>query len=330
MPHAAAHHPTSGRRTAVLRSPAFLGHRTGAHPENPGRIAAIDAELDRQGLLPGRPEVPFRPAGLAALERVHDLAYLDEIEEIGLLGGGDLDPDTLVLADSWEVALTAAGAALAATGAVLEGRAEAAFALVRPPGHHALRNRGMGFCLVNNVAVAAAEALHRGLEHVAVIDWDVHHGNGTQDIFLEDPRVLYVSLHQSPLFPGTGAADERGRGAGEGFTLNIPLPPGTDDAAWLEAFDRAALPKLRAFRPELVLVSAGFDAHAADPLANFRVTEAGFDAIARRAAALADEHAGGRLVAVLEGGYHPEALGRSVAATLRALDGEPAPAPDRP
>ncbi len=317
--------PTLGRparRTALLRSPAFLGHETGGHPEAPRRIAAIEAALTAADLLAGRPEVHFRPSGLAPLERVHDLAYLDTLEELALAGGGALDADTLVRRDSWDVALLGAGAAVAAVDAVLDGRAEAAFALVRPPGHHATPTRGMGFCLVNNAAVAAAHALSRGLERVLIVDWDVHHGNGTQDAFWERREVLFASLHQWPLYPGTGAADERGGGAGLGFTLNVPLPPGTGDAAFLAAFDAAVAPAAHAYEPELVVVSAGFDAHAADPLAGMRLSEAGFAALGRRVAGLAEAFAGGRLVALLEGGYDPPALGRSVAATLRAFDGE--------
>ena len=310
------------RRTALLRSDAFLGHETGGHPEAPRRIAAIEAALAAKDLSTGRPEVAFGPSGLAPLERVHDLAYLDALEELALAGGGALDADTLVRRDSWDVALLGAGAAVAAVDAVLDGRAEAAFALVRPPGHHATPTRGMGFCLVNNAAVAAAHALSRGLERVLIVDWDVHHGNGTQDAFWERREVLFASLHQWPLYPGTGAADERGAGAGLGFTLNVPLPPGTDDGALLAAFDAAVAPAAHAYEPELVVVSAGFDAHAADPLAGMRLSEAGFAALGRRAAGLAEAFAGGRLVALLEGGYDPPALGRSVAAALRAFDGE--------
>ncbi|MFM9108133.1 MAG: histone deacetylase [Chloroflexota bacterium] len=315
------------RRTAIVRSLLPAGHDTGAHPENPRRVAAIDAELARQGLDDGRPAVAARPAGLAALERVHDLSYLDDLEERSLMGGRAIDPETLVLADSWEAALHAAGAALAATDAVLDGRAGAAFAIARPPGHHARPAAGMGVCLLNNAAVAAAHALHRGLDRVLVLDWDAHHGNGTQEIFYASDRILYVSLHQSPLFPGTGSSAERGSGPGKGFTLNLPLPAGTGDRDYLRTFDEAAIPAIRRFRPGLILVSAGFDAHEADPLAGMLLTDDGFGALARRAAALASELCEDRLVAVLEGGYDPDALGRSVAQTIRAFDGDDAPAP---
>lgn len=322
-------------RTALLRSAAFLGHETGTHPENPRRLPAIDGELTHQGLLADRPEIAFRPATIEQIERVHDSAYVDLLERATAAGGGWLDADTLLAPDSLGVARLAAGAAVAAVDAVLDGAVERAFALVRPPGHHATPNRGMGFCLLNSVAIAAEQARWRGLERVAILDWDVHHGNGTQDAFWSTDRVLFCSLHQSPLYPDTGAASERGEGAGAGYTLNRPLPPNTDDATYLAVVDAEVMPALLAYRPELVIVSAGFDAHAADPLAGLRLTEEGFAGLAHRALDLADRCAGGRLVLVLEGGYDPAALGRSVAAVVRALDGlsdasEPTQMTERP
>ena len=308
--------------TALLRSPVFQGHDTGSHPENPLRLAAIESALERLGLLDGRPDVPFGPAPAESLEWVHDSRYLALLAEAAAAGGGWLDGDTFIGPDSWDVARLAAGAALAATDAVLAAQVPRALCLVRPPGHHATPTRGMGFCLVNNVAVAAAHALARGLQRIAVVDWDVHHGNGTQDAFYVTDRVLFCSVHQSPLYPGTGMADERGEGAGEGFTLNVPLRPGGDDHTNRRVFEERILPAVRAYRPELVLVSAGFDAHLADPLANMRVTEIGFAWMAGAVADLADDVSDGRLVAVLEGGYDRDALSRSVAATLRAFDGE--------
>ncbi len=309
------------RPTAVLRSPWFQGHETGGHPENPRRLAAVEAELDRHDLLAGRPAVRFGPATDEQLARVHAPAYLARLAALGAAAPTGLDPDTLLLSDSLAVARLATGAAVAAVDAALDGVAARSFALVRPPGHHATPTRGMGFCLLNSVAVAAAHAIARGLTRVAVVDWDVHHGNGTQDAFYAEDRVLVCSVHQSPLYPGTGAAGERGVGRGEGATLNVPLRPGRGDADYARVFDEIVLPAVCAFRPELVLVSAGFDAHAADPLGGMRLTEDGFVTLARRVAAVADEHAGGRLVAVLEGGYDPTALARSVAAVLGALDG---------
>ncbi len=314
--------PMIGRPTAVLWSDAFLGHDTGDHPENPGRLRATHAELRRLDLLAGRPEVAFGEATDEQLGRVHHDGYLARLRTLSEGGGGSLDLDTVVRPDSPAVARLASGAVIAATDAVLGGAVPRAFVLVRPPGHHATRGRGMGFCLYNHVAVAAAHARADGVARVAILDWDVHHGNGTQDIFYDDPAVLYASLHQHPAYPGTGAATETGAGAGVGTTVNVPLPWGTGDDAYLAAFDTHVLPRLRAFRPDLVLVSAGFDAHREDPLAGLTLTEAAFAALAARIMAVAAESAAGRLVAVLEGGYHPHALARSVVATLGVFDGE--------
>lgn len=286
---------------------------------------AIEAELARQDLLGGRPEIAFDAATPEQVTRVHDPAYLALLERLIKAGDGSLDPDTVVRPDSLAVSRLAAGAVVAATDAALDGHIRRAFCLVRPPGHHATPSRGMGFCLLNEIAIAAAHAVARGIERVLIVDWDVHHGNGTQDAFYATDRVLYCSIHQSPLYPGTGDSNEIGIGRGEGFTLNVPVPPGTGDDAYTRLFDTVILPRARHFQPQLVLVSAGFDAHVADPLANNRVTEQGFVDLTERVMALAEEQADGRLVAILEGGYHPEALARSVAAVLRALDRGQAP-----
>jgi acetoin utilization deacetylase AcuC-like enzyme len=308
-------------RSALLFAPDFLGHDTGAHPENPRRLLAVTAELERARLLDGRLAVLFKAADLATVERVHDPRYVAALRELAEQGGGWIDADTMVAPESFEVALLAAGAAVAAVDAALDGRIKRAFALVRPPGHHATPRFGMGFCLMNTVAIAAAHALAHGLDRVAIIDWDVHHGNGTQDAFYDSDRVLYCSVHQSPLYPGTGAADECGVGRGEGLTINVPLPPGQDDAIYRRVFDDVFLPACRRFQPQLVLVSAGFDAHAADPLGSMRLTEQGFADLATRVVDLAEETCDGRVVACLEGGYDPGALARSVAAVLRVFDG---------
>jgi acetoin utilization deacetylase AcuC-like enzyme len=307
--------------TALVYSPIYLDHDTGSHPENAQRLIAILAHLDREGLLEGRrifePEaVPFE-----ALAAVHDPALIEQVLEAAEAGGRWLDADTYVSPGSYEAAAYAAGGALLAVDAVLHDDPRRVFVLSRPPGHHATRERAMGFCLFNGIAAAAQYALDRhGLERVAIVDWDVHHGNGTQDIFYTSGRVLYVSLHQWPLYPGTGRREETGQGPGRGATLNLPLPPGADDRAYLEAFDREVAPRVREFAPQLLFVSAGYDAHRDDPLAMMRLTEDGFAELTRRVKQLATEHCQGRLVLVLEGGYHPDALARSVAATLRALD----------
>jgi acetoin utilization deacetylase AcuC-like enzyme len=311
-------------RTALFRSRVFLEHDTGDHPENAGRLLAIDTALERLDLLAGRPEISFNAAPDEVLARVHDPRYVAGIREFSAQGGGWLDADTLVSTRSVEVAALAVGAGVAAVDAALDGRARHGFVLARPPGHHATPSRGMGFCLFNSIAVAAAHALARGLERVLIVDWDVHHGNGTQDAFFETGEVLFCSVHQWPLYPGTGAASERGIGNGAGYTINVPLAPGANDDAYMEVFDQVILPAASAFQPQIVLISAGFDAHANDPLAGMLVTERGFASLARRVVEVADDHADGRIVAFLEGGYDPLALAASVVATLAELDGDDA------
>ena len=309
-------------RTALFRSRVFHEHDTGDHPENAGRLLAIDTELERLELLAGRPEFPFNAALDDILARVHDPRYIAGIREFSAQGGGWLDADTRVGARSVDVAALAAGAGVAAVDAALDGRAQHGFVLARPPGHHATPSRGMGFCLFNTVAVAAAHALTRGLERVLIVDWDVHHGNGTQEAFFETDEVLFCSVHQWPLYPGTGVASERGAGRGAGYTINVPMAPGADDDAYLDVFDQVILPAANTFRPQLVLISAGFDAHATDPLGGMLVTEQGFGNLARRVVEVAEKHADGRVVAFLEGGYDPRALAKSVLAALAELDGD--------
>ena len=317
--------PQPGReRTALFRSLAFREHDTGDHPENAGRLLAIDSELERLNLLAGRPEIPFNAAPDDVLALVHDPRYIAGIREFSAQGGGWLDADTPVGARSVDIAALAAGAGIAAVDAALDDRAQRGFVLARPPGHHATPTRGMGFCLFNTIAVAAAHALSHGLDRVLIVDWDVHHGNGTQDAFYETDKVLFCSVHQWPLYPGTGAANERGAGRGAGYTINVPLAAGADDDAYREVFDQLILPAANAFRPQIVLISAGFDAHANDPLGGMLVTERGFANLARRVVGIAGDHADGRVVAFLEGGYDPPALAASVVATLAAFDDDDA------
>jgi acetoin utilization deacetylase AcuC-like enzyme len=301
-------------------------HSRGRHPERPARIDAVMAGIDNLHLGSELEVVAPYTAELAQLARVHDLAYLEELAAFSQAGGGDLDPDTYATADSWSVARQAAGAGLAAIDALHRAGSGVAFVTARPPGHHALRDRAMGFCLLNNVAVSGAELAANG-ERVLIVDWDVHHGNGTQATFWDDPSVLYVSTHQWPLFPGTGAADEVGGPGAEGLTVNLPVPPGATGDVVRRAFDEVAQPTIEAFGPTWVLVSAGFDAHRADPLADLALSSGDFAELGRTVAAFAPRP--GRLALFLEGGYDLEALRISVTATLGALlggfDGAEAP-----
>lgn len=312
--------PPNYGRAALFRSATFREHDTGGHPENAGRLVAIDEALHRLDLLGGRPEIPFTAASDEALARVHDPRYITGVREFAANGGGWLDADTPVGPKSVDIAALAAGAGIAAVDAALDDRARRSFVLPRPPGHHATPARGMGFCIFNTVAIAAAHALSRGVERILIVDWDVHHGNGTQDAFYASDQVLFCSVHQWPLYPGTGAATERGAGGGTGYTLNVPLAAGADDETYAEVFDQMFLPAAAAFQPQIVLISAGFDAHADDPLGGMLVTDRGFGDLARRVVQLATDHAGDRVVAILEGGYDPPALAASVVATLAALD----------
>jgi acetoin utilization deacetylase AcuC-like enzyme len=291
--------------------PLFERHDPGSgHPERPERYAAVA----RAVAASGAEVVEASAAPRDALERVHDADYLAAIERLAASGGGHLDPDTAVNEVSFQAAELASGAALAAVEDVLGGSLDRVFCGGRPPGHHAERVRAMGFCLVNHAAVAAARAAAEADVRVAVLDWDAHHGNGTQAIFYDDPSVLYVSLHQWPFYPGTGAAGERGAGAGEGATVNIPLPAGTSEQAYLEAFDQVAVPALEAFAPDLLVVSAGFDAHRDDPLCSLGLTAGAFARMAQSVA-----HIGAGQVFVLEGGYDLDALEESTLAVLTAF-----------
>jgi acetoin utilization deacetylase AcuC-like enzyme len=296
-------------------------HDVPGHPETAQRLRAITGRLVADPLLRGLPATVVHDPDPELMLGVHDDAHLLAVERAARSGGCWIDDDTYCTSRSYDVALRAAGAAVSGVGAVCSGAAAAAFALIRPPGHHATRSRAMGFCLFNNAAVAVRAAQRFGLGKVAVVDIDVHHGNGTQDVFYDDPSVLYCSLHQWPLWPGTGRASETGEGLGAGTTLNVPLPAGTSAETWLAAFDATVAPTLRRHAPELIVVSAGYDAHRADPLAELELDTATYAEVARRIVGIAAECAGGRTVWVLEGGYDVEALSASVIATLHALRG---------
>jgi acetoin utilization deacetylase AcuC-like enzyme len=313
-----------------LHHPSSLEHDPGPHPEQPARIPAIERELARRDWLGfERREAPA--ADLDLIYAVHPRSHVGFIEELSLRGGGPIDVDTYASSGSYEAALHAAGGASHMVDLLLGGDAPVGFAGLRPPGHHAEPTRAMGFCLFNNVAVAARRALDaHGAERVMIVDWDVHHGNGTNDIFHDSSEVLFVSLHESPLYPGTGPASDVGSGAGEGHTVNLPVPGGSGDALWCSLVEHLVAPLGRAFAPRLLLISAGFDAHADDPLASCRVTDSGFATMAASVRRLSDELEV-PLGLVLEGGYDLSALARSVGAVLEVVGAEgTAPAPEVP
>ena len=312
---------------ALIRDPLCLEHSNGpGHPESPARLQAIEGMLAGSPLRDRLAFLPARDASFEELALVHTAEHIRRIEATRGRELTVLDPDTSTSAGSHAAALRAAGGVLSAVEAVLGGGYAGAFAAVRPPGHHAEADRAMGFCLFNNAAVAARSALDRhGLHRLLLADWDVHHGNGSMHAFYDSSEVLYFSVHQYPHYPGTGRAEETGRGPGEGYTVNVPLPGGQGDAEYLAVFRELLQPLALAYRPELILVSAGFDIHRDDPLADMRVTEAGFAWMTRVLAEVAEACCPGRLVFALEGGYDLAALASGVAAVLRTLLGEEPP-----
>jgi acetoin utilization deacetylase AcuC-like enzyme len=310
---------TAAPRVWLLTDAAMDHHVSFGHPERPERREAVAAGV-RDAAGDALREADFGQIDNAALRRVHPPEHLDALAAMEARGGGWVDPDTYVAADSLSAARLAAGATLRGAFAVANGEAEVAFAAVRPPGHHASANRAGGFCLVNNIAVAAEALRDAGLAgRVAILDWDVHHGDGTQAIFDAEPDVAYASTHQWHLYPGTGDRRERGRGAGEGTMHNIPLQPGAGDAEFVAAWRDELLPALEEFRPDALLVSAGYDAHVADPLAHLEVTEAGYETVARLVGALSRRLGLPGVSLVLEGGYDLDALRASAAASVRGL-----------
>ncbi len=317
------------RKTAVVEDKRFLDHRGPAgHPERPERISAVGAAID------ARSEALTRLAPRAAtpdeILRVHDRKHFDQVAEASRRAPAQLDPDTYVSAESFEVALLAAGGTTELALRVARGELDSGLAAVRPPGHHAESDRAMGFCLFNNVAIAArALQQEESVDRIMILDWDVHHGNGTQHYFESDPSVLYASTHQFPFYPGTGAAGEIGLGRGEGFTFNVPLPAGCGDREYVGVMERLITPAAQSFRPEIILISCGFDAHRDDPLAAMDVTREGYRDMSAIVRALADDLCGGRILFVLEGGYAVSGLEDGVNAVLDVITAEDSPQPPK-
>jgi acetoin utilization deacetylase AcuC-like enzyme len=309
--------------TLLYSSPLFQQHITGAHPEHPRRLAAVETHLQQKGLIGRCVRPEWQPAEPQELSRVHDPQYVSQIQRYAESGGGRIEADTVVSERSYEVARLAAGAVCDADRRVVAGEDHTALCLVRPPGHHARPKDAMGFCLFNNVAVAARAALALQLDRVLIVDWDVHHGNGTQEMFWEDGRIGFLSIHRWPFYPGTGDSDEVGSGKGLGMIANVPVQYGTPLDEYHDRFERELTALAAKVRPQLVLISAGFDAHREDPIGSLDLEVDDFARLTRTVLAVARDHAGGRVVSVLEGGYHPERLGESVGVHLEELLGEP-------
>lgn len=304
----------------LFADPLFLEHRTGPHPESPERLRFLHEFLKQHDIITRFGVGKAEPAQPAQLELVHDRAYIDSVREFCAAGGGRIEADTVLSTRSYDVACLAAGTAMAAVDAVLAGSAARALCLTRPPGHHALRASAMGFCLFNNIALAAAHALHdHHLGRVLIVDFDVHHGNGTQDLFYDSPGVYFFSIHRYPFYPGTGTADETGTGAGLGTKFNVPVPFGTGRKTYIEQFQSTLEQATARARPELIFISAGFDAHRADPIGSLGLETEDFEPLTRLVVEVADQYCQGRVVSVLEGGYNVRALAESVECHMRAL-----------
>ncbi len=305
----------------LFKDDVFLEHETGPHPECADRLRSISARLKRDGIEPRFARGTIRVATLDELQRVHAPDYIHRVEEFAERGGGRIEADTVLSPKSYDVALRAAGTAIEAVDQVLSGQHEQAVCLIRPPGHHALHAGAMGFCLFNNVAVAARHAQKaHGLDRVLIVDWDVHHGNGTQDAFYQDGQVYFFSAHRWPFYPGTGAKSETGQGEGLGTIFNLPLAFGISRKDYHEAFENVLADAAARCRPQLVLVSAGFDAHRDDPIGSLGLESEDFGRLTQLVLDVARQYCGGRLVSLLEGGYNLDALAESVGVHLQTID----------
>jgi acetoin utilization deacetylase AcuC-like enzyme len=311
------------RKTGLVYSPVYLKHDTGSHPECPARLTAIINSIKKYEIKNHLTNLTPTPATFEQIALIHDKKYVHNVKEACETGITSLDADTVISSDSYEAALLAAGAVITGVDAIFEGKTNNVFCAVRPPGHHAERDRAMGFCLFNNIAIGAKYAQKRyGIKKVFIVDWDIHHGNGTQNSFYDDPTVYYISTHQEYMFPGTGRSDETGNGDGKGFTMNFPLPSGQGDKEYISLFKKRIYPEIINYKPDLIMISAGFDTHMADPLGGMNISSEGFGKLTNIICEAADEVCKGRIVSILEGGYNLEALGESVVFHLKSLMGK--------
>lgn len=312
------------KKTGLIYHDDYLRHHAGVgHPERAERLASIIKHLNETKLVEKLVKIEPYPADIDWIATIHPHDYIGWIQQACEQGYGYLDADTGICADSYQIARLAAGGAMAASDAVMKGQINNAFCAVRPPGHHAERNRAMGFCLFNNIAIATRYLQQQyKIAKILIVDWDVHHGNGTQNAFYDDPTVYYFSIHQWPHYPGTGLGMETGTGKGEGFNLNIPLSGGHGNKDYLEIFEKQLVPAAKNFKPDFILISAGFDGHYQDPLAGMQLTEQGYGQLTQIVVNLADEFCDGRIISLLEGGYNLEMLARSVAAHIKVLLGD--------
>jgi acetoin utilization deacetylase AcuC-like enzyme len=307
-------------RVGLVYHPIYLEHDTGLHCETAQRLTTVMGYLKNMGTMDKLTSIKPQTATVEQIARVHSPSYISGIESFVKRGGGYLDGDTVASPNSYEAAIFAAGGIITAVDAVMSGDITYSFALVRPPGHHAVRSAAMGFCIFNNIAIAARDAIAKyQLERVLIVDFDVHHGNGTQDAFYSESDVLYFSTHQYPFYPGSGDVDEIGSGEGEGYTVDVPMPGGCGDGEYIRAFEEVLVPVAKRYKPQLILVSAGYDAHWADSISSMQVTTTGYAKMATILKNLADDICGSKLVFALEGGYNVEALAESVDATINVL-----------